>query len=201
MNKRRIITSFLLIAVLSFVFYYYFQAPESDKKIIVLIGGKEYPDEFFTDEFDYSTLKDKRIELNVYLKSTDFAYREETTLYEYSSLDEVWDLLSELEAPRIVIGFSKYLAKGSFCEAANRYFGNIDCFGLDSVGRNIGVLNRRQYSSVEFMVNRLNLPHMKGLQVLKMYLSSSGGAVAWSLFVNLDGSGLFKIELKQYPRR
>ena len=133
------------------------------------------------------------------IKSDEFVTRDETILYNFTSIDEVWRILSELKTPNIVLGFSKYLTNGSFCDAVTRYYGvDTNCSKKEEVGRNIGVLGRVQYSDVIFNVYRHNTSGRAGLQVSKMYLRAGARSTIWSMFVWLDNSSEYRVELEKY---
>ena len=198
MIKRNLII-ILFVAIIITIGVYFYQPPVNDGKIMITIDGKIYDDELFKNYFDYSTLKGKKIELNIQIKSEEFAIRDEVIDSNYTTLNEVWNILSELKTPNIVVGFSKYLNNGSYCEAVTRYYGSdTNCSEKDEVGRNFGVLGSVQYSDVIFNVYRRNLSGKDYLYVSKMYLRAGSRSSIWSMFVGLDEPNVYRVELKKY---
>jgi hypothetical protein len=83
-----------------------------------------YPDDIFDESFNYSKLRDKHIEFNNPFKSEfSTSGNSETQIYEFEWLEDVWLLLEELETPRIVIGFTKWLANGTFEDIFVKFHG------------------------------------------------------------------------------
>lgn len=202
MNRKTIliVSIYLVAIIISQIYYQNYSTSEEELKVI--IDGKEYPDSFFDEKFDYSTLRDKKVEITMYLDSKEFPYNYEKFTFEYKSIDKAWLLLDELKAPKIVIGFSKFLCMGSFNETVLRFYGedySREVYG-EEVGGVIGTA-KKSYYDVLFQVYRLNIPNMKGLQINKMYGSASSWSSVWSLFIDLESKPDVIVTLQKYPRK
>jgi len=110
---------------------YYMRPPELGPLMVTIIDVYDpeiepitYPDDVFDEDFNYSKLRDKHIEFNTPFEA-DFSTsgKVETQTYEFESLDDVWLLLEELDTPRIVIGFAKWLANGTFEDVFVKFYG------------------------------------------------------------------------------
>lgn len=133
------------------------------------------------------------------INSDEFTVRDEIIQYNCTTLSEVWDIFSELKAPNVVAGFSKYLTNGSFCETASKYYGtSTNCSDVDEIGRNFGVLGNIQYSKVAFNVYRRNISGKDYLYVSKIYLRAGSTSSIWSMFVWLDDGDFYRVELRKY---
>jgi len=195
---RKDIVIFSIIVIIMITVYFYLQ-PLNDDDIKVIIDGVDYDDEIFINDYDYSTLKGKKIELNMNINSDEFTVRDEIIQYNCTTLSEVWDIFSELKAPNVVAGFSKYLTNGSFCETASKYYGtSTNCSDVDEIGRNFGVLGNIQYSKVAFNVYRRNISGKDYLYVSKIYLRAGSTSSIWSMFVWFDDGDFYRVELRKY---
>ena len=82
------------------------------------------PDDMFDEKFNYPELRDKHIEFNAPFKAEfSISGKFETQIHEFDSLEDVWLLLEELDTPRIVIGFAKWLTNGTFEDVFVKFHG------------------------------------------------------------------------------
>ncbi len=82
-----------------------------------------YPDDMFDEYFNYSELRNMYIDF-VLPPDSGFSAsgKTETQIYEFERLEDVWLLLEELDTPRVVIGFAKWLANGTFEDVHRRFY-------------------------------------------------------------------------------
>ena len=174
-----------------------------------------YPDEVFDETFNYSELKDKLIEFNIRFEAEFVTSgKTETQIYEFEGLEDVWLLLEELDTPRIVIGFAKWLADGTFEDVFVKFHGYHPSergeFGGPpediylSFGRGwpeicmFEVYREPVPGSVASYVNGFD-----GIYVLKMKMEASRGLPVWLMYVRLNDTPPFSTVLirNPYPTR
>lgn len=156
---------------------------------IVTLDGVEYNDDVFDDDFDYSSLRDKKILLHKPLNRSMFIIGEhvEQEIY-FSSKDEIRDILKELGAPEVVVGYTMWLSNGTWEEALERYYSGSDIReGVQTIGESFGVVSS---SHVQYRVLRGNPNYPNsGVFVQEMFQSKPGEqAAVWVLHFNLFDS-------------
>ncbi len=93
----------------------------------VIINGLAYSDDTIDESFDYSSLKDSTISLDIPLNRSEFikgdSLEQDFTITGKKGLE---DYLENLDTPNIVIGYAMWLGDGSWSEALERYYDESD---------------------------------------------------------------------------
>ncbi len=193
--------------------------PKEEKPLMVTIydvydpsDRATYLDDMFDETFNYSKLKDKHIEFNTPFKA-EFIYSSKIKYetFDFDSLEDVWLFLEELETPKIVIGFAKWLSNGTFEEALERFHG----YGSSKEGESIHSL---RYVNVYFGMWRDNscffevirepsvteissyVNGFDGIYVEKRYVSGEvHGLAVWILYVRLNNTPPFSAVFLRLP--
>ena len=174
-----------------------------------------YPDEFFDETFNYPELKDKHIEFNIQFEAKFVTSgKSETQIYEFEGLEDVWLLLEELDTPRIVIGFAKWLTNGTFEDVFVKFHGYHPSERGEFGGppEDIYLSFGRGWPEVcIFEVYREPVPGsvasyvggFDGIYVSKMKMEASRGLRVWRMYVRLNDAPPFSTVLirNPYPTR
>jgi len=114
-SKIFLLSAVAFVSIIAYSGYtiaqYYLRPPETGPLMVTIYDKKDpegtlvtYPDDMFDESFNYSELKDKRIEFNIRFEKDFSKIGGSKTLLEFENLDDVWNFLEDLNTPRIVIG-------------------------------------------------------------------------------------------------
>jgi len=173
-----------------------------------------YPDEVFDETFNYPELKNKHIEFNLPFEAKFVTSgKSETQIYEFEGLEDVWLLLEELDTPRIVIGFAKWLTNGTFEDMFVKFHGYHPSERGEFGGppKDIYLSFGRGSPICRFEVYREPIPGsaasyvngFDGVYVLKMKMEIGRGSPVWLMYVRLNDTPPFSTVLirNPYPTR
>ena len=127
-----------LAVVLAGIYYSNLMPPTGWEPKIVYIDGIEYPDTYFNESFDYSSLKGKKIVFHQPFNRSEFL-KGSSKIEEFgiSEFDELEGILDELRTPKIVVRYALWIGNCTWEEAATWWHG--DSVDLnDVIGTNIG---------------------------------------------------------------
>jgi hypothetical protein len=221
-SKIFLLSAVAFISIIGYSGYtiaqYYLRPPETGPLTVTIYDKKDpegtlvtYPDDMFDESFNYSELRDKRIEFNIYFEE-DYSKtgKKETQIYEFERLEDVYLLLDELGTPRIVIGFAGWLSNGSFDEVYRRFYG----YGpweredIEGVAPQIHLLfGVPEVEGCRFEVRREPVPGVvasyvngfDGIYVFKMKLEIGRMFPVWTLYFRLNDAPPFSTILNRYP--
>jgi len=153
---------------------------------VLYIDGMEYPDEYFNEGFDYSSLKGKKVVFHQPFSRSEFLMGgSRIEEFSISELDELEGILDELGTPKIVIGYALWIGNCTWDEVARWRYG--DSVDLNDV---IGTIIQRRfgdYSTVYYEIERFG----HSLSISKYYKESEKiRSAIWSLEVSCNSPHL-----------
>ena len=106
----------------------------------VQVGGNEYSDEYFTEDFDYSRIIKNKIYFTEGVNSRPIPDLDEGVIW-VESVEDFWDILDSMNLPNVVKGISKLVSDGSYDELVENY-GLRDYVDILDMGNPNGVTYR-----------------------------------------------------------
>lgn len=190
--------------------YSLYMPPALDLPLIVSIDGVEYPDSYFNESFNYSSIRDKHVLFEVRIEPSEYAPSSSggqvhKTVYEFTELDEVWSVPESMGAPQVVLNFATWLTNGTHIEVDKRWYGSD--YGSDSSAHDIaynmgGGPDRNAY----FVIQRTSIVYeimyeVSGGEIVsieKVRSRVGGAGPVWIFAVQLSGPP-YKAILVRFP--
>ena len=171
-----------LAVILVGIYYSNLMPPPVWEPKVVYIDGIEYPDEYFNEDFDYASLKGKKVVFHQPFNRSEFLMGDsQIEEFSISELDELEGILDELGTPKIVVGYALWIGSSTWEEVARWRYG--DSVNLNEI---IGTRIWRtfgDYSNVNYEVERRG----QSLYISKYYRESETHRSAiWSIEVSCN---------------
>jgi len=168
------------------IYYSNLMPPPVWEPKVVYIDGIEYPDEYFNEDFDYASLKGKKVVFHQpFSRSEFFMGPSQIEEFSISELDELEGILDELGTPKILVGYALWIGSCTWEEVAIWWYG--DSVDLNEI---IGTIIWRtfgDYSNVYYEVARFG----HSLSISKYYRKSETVRSAiWSIEVSCNSPHL-----------
>lgn len=210
-SKIFLLSAVAFVSIIAYSGYtiaqYYLRPPETGPLMVTIYDKKDpegtlvtYPDDMFDESFNYSELRDRRIEFNIRFEKDFSKTGGSKTLLEFENLDDVWNFLEDLNTPRIVIGFTKWLTNGTFEDVYKRFYG-LDPREMGEYGgtREISLL----FGAPEYGHGRCRFEVSRDYRIIwivKRYMYTIGNfPVIWLVEVKLIDAPPFLIDFNRNP--
>ena len=209
-SKIFLLSAVAFVSILAYSGYsiaqYYLRPPEKGPLMVTIYGKNDlegtlvtYPDDMFDEGFNYSELRGRRIKFNIrFERDYSKTGKSETQVFEFESLDDVCHFLEDLNTPRVVIGFTKWLTNGTFEDVYKRFYG-LDPREMEEFGgtREISLnFGAPEHGRCRFEVSR----DYRKIWVIKRHLDAPGSYPAiWLVEVKLIDTPPFLIEFNRNP--
>ena len=204
------ITSASILIVAGLIVLSFYKPPEW-RSLTVTIDGVTYLDEEFNESFDYSSLKGKYVHFTILRNISEFSTsgKFETQIYDFEELGEAWLFLEELDTPRIVIGFARWLSNTTFREAYKEFYGRdpMEIEDYPSTPEISLLFGNREAQQCHFGVDRgpstggleTNVNGTDGICIFKREMGIGRSIVYWLLYIRLNDTPPYPVVFCRYP--
>ena len=121
---RRTETKLLLLSlalILSLGVWRWATENAADQPLIVKVDDELYQDDDFTLDFDYSKLLNAEINFKERVGSIPTNTWDTHDVYTVESIEEFWEIIDDIEMPKVVKGLAKLISRGSYDELVTAY--------------------------------------------------------------------------------
>jgi len=215
--SKNILLFILIVSLITYGgAYILFLKPEpTPESVVVTIDGVEITDDEL-DYYNFTGFHGKKVAFEIPIETDEFASpgtnEYEKQIYTFDDWDEAFTVLDEMNVPKIVLVFAKWLENGTHLEVAERYFGSLEAYygyqgSTGSISHYLGT-NIRGSTSF-FNVERAQeiypifyeLGTSERIVIEKMYSGPSTDGPIWIYAVELSDSPPYTVLMIKFTRR